>query len=310
MRYFQGKHRNIGLILVFSCLAACSPDNSSHMLFEHPAYHFPYQINDPDRSWKLPQSLVEISGLGYVDAERLACVQDEKGIIFLFNLEIGKIEREIKFGDDGDYEGIEIIGRDAWVLKSNGKSYEVKDFLNVKPPVVNEYKSDLSGRNDAEGLAYDPVTNGLFIALKGHPFTDGRDGGGKKAIYRFDLETYKLDPEPFLLIHLDTVSRYRDYGGMSRLGNRIMSNLDPSEGDKTFQPSGIAVHPVTGHIFVLGSVGRLLLVFTREGEMLAMAGLSRALFFQPEGICFDPQGNLYIASEGGSGYATVLRFER
>ena len=55
-------------------------------------------------------------------------VEDERGIIYIIEFKSGEIKDKIKFGDKGDYEGIALRGKTAWVLKSNGKLYQVKDF--------------------------------------------------------------------------------------------------------------------------------------------------------------------------------------
>jgi len=258
-------------------------------MFERPGYIFPYQVNEPVQSWNLPAELAEISGVSFIDNQRLACIQDEKGIIYIFNLKAGEVEMEINFGDDGDYEGIEIIENDAWVLKSNGMLYEVPDYLENAESIVKKHKTALSGKNDTEGLAYDPVSNNLLIACKENPFLDERKGKGIKAFYSFNPETKQIDIEPFLLINLDTIGYYK--------------------GDVSFKPSGIAVQPATGNIFILGSAGKLLLVLSGKGEMLALTGLKPKLFPQPEGICFSPDGTLYIANEGDGREGTILKFE-
>ena len=259
------------------------------MLFERPGYIFPYQLNEPGQSWKLPPELAEISGLSYIDGQRLACVQDEKGIIYIFSLKAGVVESKIEFGDDGDYEGIEIIDKDAWVLKSNGTLFRITDFLEKKGSVVKKFSTALSGKNDTEGLAYDPVNNSLLIACKEHPFLNEEPGKDFKAIYSFNLETSLMDTKPFLMINPDTFKSYT--------------------GKVSFKPSGIAIHPVSGDIFMIGSVGKLLLVLSRTGEMLAMIKLSPMIFPQPEGICFSPDGKLFIASEGAGRGGTILEFD-
>jgi len=304
------KQTNIWVLILFlSCLTACSQDNNEYTLFEKPDYNFSYQLNEPDKSWKLPKRLVEISGLSFSGRHRLACIQDEKGIIYIFNLKAGKVEREIDFGDKGDYEGIEVIENNAWVLKSNGTLYKVKAYLKNAEPNVKKYKTPFSGRNDTEGLAYDPVRNKLLIACKGHPFLDEAQGKEFKAIYSFNLENKLVDTQPFLLISLDTIKNFRNYNKMTKLGIEIMAYIDPAKGDQTFQPSGIAIHPVTGNIFILGSVGKLLLVLSGKGEMLAIIKLGSKIFPKPEGICFSPDGVLYIASEGYGHAGTILKFE-
>lgn len=284
-------HRLIAIILMLflSGFTVFSQESNGDLLFKNPGYEFPYRLAKPDESWKLPKSLVEISGLSFIDSQRLACIQDEKGAIYVFNVKSGTVESEINFGDDGDYEGIEIIENDVWILKSNGILYKVTDYMGKATPGVIKYPTALSGKNDAEGLAYDPVNNSLLIACKEEPFLDEKEGSGFKAVYSFNLAKKLLDVKPFLLISLDTIKYYK--------------------GDLTFKPSGIAIHPATGDIFLLASAGKLLLVFSRKGEMRAMVKLRQDIFRQPEGICFSPDGDLYISNEGAGREGTILKFE-
>lgn len=305
----QFKQSYILLILSLVYFTSYSQGDDKYKLFEHPNYNFPYQLNQPEKSWDLPKKLVEISGLSYIDKHRLACVQDEKGNIYIFNLKSGEVEQKIDFGENGDYEGVEILGHDAWVLKSNGKLYQVKNFLKEVEPNVKKHTTALSGKNDAEGLAYDPFSKNLLIACKGHPFVDEKAGKEFKAIYSFNLETKLLELRPFLLIEMDTIKYYKNYNTMTQLGVELLAYFDSSKGDLSFQPSGIAIHPKTGNIYILGSVGNLLLVFSREGEMLAIIELKSKVHPQPEGICFDPDGTLYISNEGDEDEGTILKIE-
>lgn len=285
-------------------------ENDKYILYQREGYKFPYQIGEPLQIWKLPKKLVEISGLSYIDENRLACNQDEKGNIYIYNLKEGEIERKIDFGDDGDYEGIEIVNNDAWILKSNGTLYEVKYFLNDAEPIVKKHPTELKSENEAEGIGYDPVANNLLLACKGHPFVDDKKGKEFKAIYNFNLENKQLSLNPFLLIVMDTVKFYKDYNTMAHLGMELLAYFDDSKGDLSFQPSGIAVHPLTGNIYIIGSVGNLLMVYSREGKLLAMIKLRSKYYQQPEGICFSPAGTLYISNEGDNDNATILRFDQ
>jgi uncharacterized protein YjiK len=297
------------LLLTVIIPASFFAQEDKYTLFVEKGYNFPYDLAEPDREWKLPKKLVEISGLCTLDENRLACVQDEKGNVYIFNLQSGEVESKIEFGDDGDYEGIELIGNDAWVLKSNGTLFEVHEFLNEENPVTSKYTTELSKKNDAEGLAYDPVSHTLLIACKGHPFVDEKGGKEFKALYSFDLESKKLDLKPFLLIKMDTIKYYKNYNTMTQLGIELLAYFDDSKGDLSFQPSGIAIHPVTGHFYVMGSVGNLMMVFSRENEMLAMIKLRSKHYPQPEGLCFSKDGKLYIANEGDEDEGTILMFK-
>jgi uncharacterized protein YjiK len=295
------------LFFVLGFLPAQEEDK--YTLFMSEGYNFPYNLTEPDKRWKLPKKLVEISGLSTIDEERLACIQDEKGNIYVFNLKEGEVEQKIDFGDDGDYEGVELVGENAWVLKSNGTLFEVKKYLLDDFPIATKYATELTGKNDAEGLAYDPVTNALLIACKGHPFIEEKEGKEFKALYKFDLEQKKLDLNPFMLIIMDTIKYYKNYNTMTQLGIELLAYFDDAKGDLSFQPSGIAIHPFTGNFYIMGSVGNLMMVFSREGQMLALIKLRNKYYPQPEGLCFGPEGNLYIANEGDDEEGTILLFE-
>ena len=280
----------------------------ANILFQAKGYAFPYNLLEPDKKIKLPSELREISGLSYAGDETFATVQDEKGNIYMLHFPSGKIALKIDFADDGDYEDITLVREDAWVLKSNGDLYRVKDFMDNKEREVKKYETDLSKKNDLEGVCYDPAGNRLLLAAKGHPFIDDGDGKHKKAIYAFDLDKKKLTTRPVFLIDLEELKYFRKYNTMTRLGIDLMANLDSSKGDVTFQPSGIAIHPVSGNIYIIGAVGDLLVVLHPSGEMLALVELTDRLFNQPEGICFGPGGDLYISNEAGEWTATVLKF--
>jgi len=302
------------LILLITTFLFCyvyAQQTNDNILFEYPDYILTYQLSKPNKTWKLPKILNEISGIAYIDKNRLACVQDEKGSIFIYNTKHNNIEREISFGEKGDYEDIEIVGSDAWILKSNGNLYRVKDFMSAKNVKVKKYKTALSKTNNTEGLTYDPHSNALLIACKGFPFVnedDHRQAKEFKTIYRFDLKTKKLDSQAFLTIELDGIKKYKRYNTISLWGIELLALFDPSEGDVSFQPSGIAIHPISGNLFVLASVGNTLSVFSENGKMLALVHLKSKIHKQAEGICFSPDGTLYISNEGGDGKGLIMKF--
>lgn len=286
-----------------------SEDDKRGVIFSSAGYSFPYDLSQPANRVQLPDKLVEISGIHLAGTNQMACIQDERGIIYMFDLYKQSIVGEIRFYDDGDFEDIELIGDTAWILKSNGDLYEVRSWQDEETLITEKHETGLSGENDCEGLCCDADNNDLLIACKGFPFNDDRKGRNKKAIYRFDLKKMKLEKEPAYIIDLDEVKYFKKYNTMATLGVELMSRLDESKGDVSFQPSGIAVHPVTGHIYLTGAVGDMLLVLHPEGEILAMIALPADRFRQPEGICFDREGNLYISNEGGSGKADIQKFK-
>src|SRR5688500_11831849 len=58
--------------------------------------------------WDLPEELKEVSGISFLGNEKFACVQDEEGTVFIYNLRSGKIEKKIAFTPAGDFEGITV----------------------------------------------------------------------------------------------------------------------------------------------------------------------------------------------------------
>jgi uncharacterized protein YjiK len=84
--------------------------------------------------------------------------------------------------------------------------------------------------------------------------------------------------------------------------------IKDSDGNKTFAPSGIAIHPITSEIFVISSQGKKLLILSPEGKKNALIELNPKNFVQPEGICFTPNGDLFISSEGVNSNSYILKF--
>lgn len=287
------------MLTLFTCsLLSVSQEANQVELFKDESFTFPYRVNQPDKIWKLPKNLDEISGLGYIDKYRLACIQDEKGNMYIFNMFTGEIERKIDFAEDGDFEAIEIVKDDAWILKSNGTLYKVKNYLDANKNDVKKYPTILTKKNDVEGMCYDPSSKQLLIVCKGHPFVDDKSGKNLKAIYQFNPRTHLLDMEPFLLVHLDIIKKLRKYNTLTKWGIELLAYFDDSKGDLTFQPSALAIHPITHDIYILGAVGNLLMVYSPDKEVQAIVRLNPGIHPQPEGICFSPDGTLYISSEG------------
>lgn len=295
------KYEYLLFIVAFltNCLSITAQEN----------YSFPYNLSNPDKVQKLPSKLYEISGISWLGNNKIASVQDEKGNIYIVDFITGEICDKIDFGNDGDYEDITIVNNVAWILKSNGNLYRVKHFADDGKAVkTKKYETPLKKKNDAEGLTWDKQNHKLLIACKGYPYTTNIAENHKRAVYEFDLITNKLNPVPKYLIDMDSVAKFRNYNTMARMGIELLSWLDENKGDLYFQPSGIAIHPFTGNIYLLASVGDLLLIIDRENNILHFEDLDDILFKQPEGITFDEKGNLYISNEGRDSKATIIKF--
>ncbi|MGV3504839.1 MAG: SdiA-regulated domain-containing protein [Adhaeribacter sp.] len=236
------------------------------------------------QKWDLPLILKEISGLVYLDENRFACVQDESGVIFIYNTATAKIEKQVPFGAAGDYEGLALVGNTAYVVRSDGKLFEVAHFHSDQPK-VQTFTTSLTAANNVEGLTHDAKGNRLLLAIKGAE-TGQQDF---KGIYAFDLKTKKLGKEPVVRLNLADPA--------------LPQSKKP---DRALQPSEIAVHPATGEIYLTEAANPQLLVLQPDGSIKTRYKLSKNSFGQPEGMSFTPAGKLYISNEGGKGKGNIL----
>jgi DNA-binding beta-propeller fold protein YncE len=259
---------------------------------------FGYELDRPDIALDLPAEVREVSGLGIVGDSLLAAVNDEAGIVFLVSVKTGKIVQRVLFRETGDYEGVEVVGKDAWVIKSNGTLYQIKDFAQQNP-VVEKYKSFLNSDNDVEGLAFDPARQRLLIGCKGK----GQDRAGvplNKAIYAFDLATKTVVDSPAYLLTLPDLNDFIVNSGEFDAAEKLERIITAERTEIKFSPSGIAIHPKTGEVYVTSARGNTLLVLDANGKILHLERLKKSTHAQPEGICFDSEGTLFIANEGGA----------
>lgn len=269
-----------------------------------------YSLNAPDETFIMPKELEEISGLGLTtDGKYLAAVQDEDGIVFFVDKTTGKIEEQFEFWKGGDYEGIEVVGEDVYVVKSTGTIYRIPKKEGVyREENVEKYNFFLDDENDVEGLSYDAANNRLLLACKAKA-GEGKAYSRQKGIYGFDLKKMELLEEPAYTVSLEQVLTYLSSTPYYEDKDELLERFDAEDEDLDFAPSSIAIHPITGHIYILSSVGKLLMVIDQEGEIVHLEKIKKKVHNQPEGLCFDKDGTMYIANEGDKNdQAKIYRF--
>lgn len=267
----------------------------------------PYDLEQPTITFEMPSQLLEISGLGLsADQKHLVAIQDENGILFTIDKETGEVVNQQDFWKDGDYEGVEMVGNIPYVIKSTGTLYEIKD-LGLATQEVKKYKSFLNKENDVEGLGLDAKNNRLLIACKAQ-VKEGDVLKPEKHIYGMDLNTMQLDSTPVFTIGLEEMKNYLERNSNIKGHEKISDFFTRTDDKFKFSPCSIAVHPITGNIYITSSVGKLLLIIDASGQILHIEKLSKKMHPQPEGLCFDQLGNLYVANEGKDGPAVIHKY--
>jgi uncharacterized protein YjiK len=240
------------------------------------------------KRWEMPKELTEISGLSYIDDKRFACVQDELGTIFIYNIASSSVEKKIPFGAMGDYEGLSVVDETVWVLRADGKLFEVSN-INAAKPVVKEYGTHLTMKQDSEGLCYDKKNKRLLIAIKGvEPDTEDYKG-----IYAFDLTSKKMDQQP--VFKIDLLNKVFETNGSGKKKRGSMN------------PSGIAIHSLNGDMYITDGRNSKLLITDAAGTIKKLYSLNTNEFSQPEGITFNAAGDLFIANEGTKQPGNILQ---
>ncbi len=265
------------LLLLTGCGPSSKKTEKTETSTSAQDFKLPYRLTTPNENYTLPKELKEISGLTYYKEEKLLCVQDEEAVVYVFDTKKGKVVEDFGFGGYGDFEGIEYVDGQVHVLESNGTLFQFKP----ESTQIEKTKTDLPKKTEVEGLGYDPKIKRLLIAVK-----NGK-GSSDKAVYSFDLLNRAV------------------YKEMSLSDEQLKgAGIDP----KTFKPSGIAVHPITGEWYMLTSAGKRLLITNQKANIIYSEPLDPKAFRQPEGICFAPNGDLYISSEGDGGKGYILKF--
>jgi len=266
-------------------------------------YDFPYQLDIPKQTILLPDELQEVSGIALLPTGEFACVQDEEGFILIYDTTQQEINRTRKFGSKSDYEDIVVIGNDAYVLESDGT---IRAILNFDDEAYRreKYKFPLTGNYNTEGLCYDKSKNRLLIASKNAGSIENAKLG-RRQIFEFSFEDSSYRTKPVYSIDFNDVRAYFKHKG-DTLGLKAVEVSGPM---MVFKPSAIQINPVSNHIYLLSAYPPMLAILDHKtGELVYAAMLQPDVHPQPEGISFDPKGELWIASEGKNQKGRICGF--
>lgn len=253
---------------------------------------FYYDLEHPQKTWILSDDLNEISGNDWLDKNHLLVIEDLHPILYFLRMDsMAVIEKKTTFlglpDKKFDLEDVTTISDTIYALWSHGVIYKITGWKsNIQ---VKEIRTFLNKNNNPEGICYDPVSHNLLLACKGE--TGIRtEKKSTRAVFEFDTGGDSLKIIPFLLIHKWQFDRISPV------------NID-------FNPSAIAVHPQTHEIYILSTRGsKCMAAFTHQGDLISVQSINPELLPQPEGICFAPDGVLYISSEGKKGAGRICKF--
>lgn len=263
-----------------------------------------YNLTQPDFNFTLPPILHEISGVTIIDSVTVACIQDENGILFIYDISNNSIKREYPFLFNGDYEGIARVGKNMYVLRSDGVLFEITDYETAHFK-TNSYVTGIPANNN-EGLCYDAENNRLLIASKSAP-GKGSEFKNQRGIYAFDITTKKLNDAAIINFDVHDIKRFAEEKQLKLPVKR------KKKGRKTqtvlkFRTSEIAIHPITNKLYLLSAADHMLFIFDKKGDIEHIEQLDRDMFNKAEGITFFDDGDMLITNEGQDKKPSLLRF--
>jgi hypothetical protein len=263
-----------------------------------------YDFSKSTYNNNLPPVLNEISGLAIIDSTSIACVQDEDGILFIYNIKSRTITQLHAFGLKGDYEGITLVNDVLYVLRSDGVLFEIKDYLSKKLK-VKTYPTKIPAINN-EGLCYDAINNRLLIGAKGKI---NKDPSNKdtRYIYSFDLKTKTLNQSPAFSFNIIDINLTAKMQGI-KIPKKQNKKGESIEHGFKFNTSEIAIHPLTQQLFVLSATDHALFVFNKNANLEYIEQLNPTVFNKSEGLDFFRNGDMLISNEGQAHQPTLLRF--
>lgn len=239
-------------------------------------------VSDNHTMTLLKRPLREISGIDFLNENVLVAVNDEAGKIFLLNPKSGEYE-VFQFGQKGDYEDIVKVDNSFFVLNSSGSLIEVAVDSKVQKAV---FEVNFGKHMEFESICYDKKQQQLLLICK---------ECGKKmesiSAYRFELGTRTFSIEPYFTI---------DWSEIRKIAK---------DNSIECKPSAAAINPVNNKLYILSSVGKVLLEATIGGKLEKVYNLNPDHFPQPEGIAFGTNGDMYISNEGREGKASLLFFK-
>lgn len=274
--------QGVAVLLLIAGTAACNIEERRAMPSPRG-----YNLNKPEVV-KLPLELDEISGLAFSQKDAsLFAINDERGNLYKIHPTQPDNIQRWEFSTGGDYEDVVLLPPYFFVMNSKG-GFTVFRFGQGSPDLAETLiipAPEESG-NEFEACYWDPRLGRILVVCKDCK----RDTEDSTSVFALDPKTSVWTVAP---IGINT--------------NEIATLLNKQ--NIRFKPSGAAVHPLTGELYMVSAVNKILVVASSRGNVKNVYELDKGMFKQPEGIAFSQSGTMFISNEAADvGVANILVF--
>jgi len=288
-----------GAIVLTCLLTACAEESSSArgaVAPVSPPIHpvlARYKVRkSPTARWKLPKGLNEVSGLAAATNGRLFAHDDERAVIYEISVDDEDVARKFRLGPKklaGDFEGITVAEGSIFLVTSDGTLFQTPENANGDRVPYVIYSTGIGDICEIEGLGYEPSDRSLLLACK---TTRGSDLEGGVAVFSWSLASHELSDPGLIRITSTAIEQHLE--------------------KKSFHPSGIVRHPLSGTYFILSAREHAILEVTATGEVVGSAELKRSRHRHPEGIAIRTEESgdytLLIGDEGDDRRARITSY--
>lgn len=244
-----------------------------------------YDLNKPEVI-NLSKKIDQVSGIVYSASDNsLYAIDDDNGDLYNIPITEHPEIKRWKFGKKADYEDLVMTDSMFYILASNGTIVSFPHSFPITE--IKEQKIGLEGFNEFETLYYEPAANRMIMLCK----ECNKDDKQAVSAYPFIISSNTFG-EPFKLKRSSVEAITKEKSGRLKI-------------------SGGTINPLTGEIFFVSSINKLLIVTDKDLNVKDAYDLTRSEFEHPEGICFAPDGTLFVSNEASTETkANILIFKR
>ncbi len=242
-----------------------------------------YELNNPYKE-DLPTPLDEISGIVYLAKDSaIFAISDESGNLFKYYPQSSKPLEKWKITKNSDFEDLQLIDSVFYLISSKGDITTAR-FYSADSIDVQTFEFKEKGKYEFESSFLNPAKKDLTLICKN---CKGDDKNSVSA-WDFNLDTKEFKKSDFKI----DVKNIEDILKTKKL---------------EFRPSAAAIHPITGDLYIISSIGKIFVIAGIDGKIKSAQFLKSSFYKQPEGLTFTPSGGMIITNEyAGEGSAEIL----